>query len=114
MKLSKFAQTDKVAVVTGSGRGIGKGLALAFARAGADLVIAELDAPDARVVAEEIHALGQLYAGLPMRQTMSLGRLLWSPVALWAEDSGPPRVTGRNCRQGKCVQKGCSTLNINQ
>lgn len=46
MILSKFALTDKIAIVTGAGRGIGKGLALAFAEAGADVVVA------ARTVAE--------------------------------------------------------------
>lgn len=46
MILSKFALTDKIAIVTGAGRGIGKGIALGFAEAGADVVVA------ARTVAE--------------------------------------------------------------
>ena len=49
---------DRVAIVTGSGQGIGRGIALAFAREGAKVVIAEIDATTAKSVENEIHELG--------------------------------------------------------
>ena len=36
--LERFKFTDKVAIVTGAAKGIGRGIALAFAEAGADVV----------------------------------------------------------------------------
>ena len=48
----------KVAIITGAGQGIGKGLALRFAREGADIVIAEYNAETAQAAASEIEALG--------------------------------------------------------
>jgi 3-oxoacyl-[acyl-carrier protein] reductase len=50
---------DQVALVTGAGRGIGKALALAFAREGADIGFAEIDPDTARTTAEEVKALGR-------------------------------------------------------
>ena len=49
---------DKVAVVTGSGRGIGEGIALVLAREGARLVIVDMNLDDANNVVKNIAAKG--------------------------------------------------------
>jgi NAD(P)-dependent dehydrogenase (short-subunit alcohol dehydrogenase family) len=49
----------KAAVVTGGGSGIGRGISLALAEAGADVVIADVETGRAEAVAEEIRALGR-------------------------------------------------------
>lgn len=50
----------KTALVTGAGRGIGKGCALALAEAGADIVLNDRPgSPDLQSAAEEIRALGR-------------------------------------------------------
>ncbi len=57
--LDHFSLVGRVAIVTGSGNGIGKGIAEAFAQAGADVVVAEMDAAAGQATAEEIRALGR-------------------------------------------------------
>ena len=49
----------RVALVTGAGRGIGRGAAVALAKEGADVAIAELDATTAKDAAAEIEGLGR-------------------------------------------------------
>ena len=50
--------TDKVAIVTGAGQGIGRAIALRLASAGATIVVAELNREAGETVASEIEALG--------------------------------------------------------
>jgi NAD(P)-dependent dehydrogenase (short-subunit alcohol dehydrogenase family) len=50
---------DKVAIVTGAGRGIGKAIALALADHGAHIVVNDVNPDNARLVAEEIRAKGR-------------------------------------------------------
>jgi 3-oxoacyl-[acyl-carrier protein] reductase len=50
---------EKIAVVTGAGRGIGKAVALAFAKEGADLVVVDLDTDLAEGTAKEIETMGR-------------------------------------------------------
>lgn len=49
----------KKAIITGSGRGIGRAIALAFANEGADIGINEINLPDAESVAREVESIGR-------------------------------------------------------
>lgn len=49
---------DKVAIITGSGRGIGKAAAVQFAREGANVVVSDIDADPAEKTVAEISAMG--------------------------------------------------------
>lgn len=49
-----FRLDGKVALVTGAGRGIGKGIALMLAKQGAHVVLVDLDGKSARKAAEEV------------------------------------------------------------
>jgi len=51
--------SSKKAIVTGSGRGIGREIALKLARAGADVAISDIDLETAKATAAEIEALGR-------------------------------------------------------
>ena len=51
--------TGKVAIVTGGGSGIGRGIALAMAREGADVMIPDIQVVNAEKVAQEIQGLGR-------------------------------------------------------
>ena len=58
--MSVFDLTGKTALVTGSGRGIGKGCAIELARAGADVIVNDLyDGPDLEGTTKEILGMGR-------------------------------------------------------
>jgi len=50
---------SKIAIVTGGGRGIGRGISLVLAREGADIAIADIDIESANRTATEIRDLGR-------------------------------------------------------
>ncbi|HKK51450.1 MAG TPA: SDR family NAD(P)-dependent oxidoreductase [Myxococcota bacterium] len=56
---------EKVSIVTGGGRGVGRGIALALAREGSAVAIPELDPETARRTADEIRALGGRALAVP-------------------------------------------------
>ncbi len=56
---------DRVAIVTGAGQGMGRGIAKCLANAGAHIVVAEYEAERIAPVAAEIEALGVKCLGAP-------------------------------------------------
>ncbi len=79
MKLTKFALTDKTAIVTGSGKGIGKGIALGFAEVGANVAVADIDAAAAEATAAEIRGIGRRALALPIGRIKIVAFILIFP-----------------------------------
>ena len=59
MRFPDFGLTGRIAIVTGASKGLGHGVALALANAGADVVVTSRDIKRARPVAGEIQAMGR-------------------------------------------------------
>jgi 7-alpha-hydroxysteroid dehydrogenase len=65
MILDRYRLTDGVAIVTGAGRGIGAGIALAFAEVGAHVVCAARTAEQIEGVAAGVRAFGRRALAVP-------------------------------------------------
>jgi 7-alpha-hydroxysteroid dehydrogenase len=65
MILDRFRLTDRVAVVTGAGRGIGAACAVALADAGADVVISARTESQLANVAKQVEAAGRRAVAVP-------------------------------------------------
>jgi NAD(P)-dependent dehydrogenase (short-subunit alcohol dehydrogenase family) len=65
MTVPTLDATGKTVVVTGASKGLGRAMALGFAEAGADVVVASRNVAACEIVADEIRALGR--QALPLR-----------------------------------------------
>ncbi len=71
MLLDMFRLTDRIAIVTGGGRAIGKAIALGMAEAGAHVVIVDLDAKSAEATAQEVRSRGRRALAVPADVTQA-------------------------------------------
>jgi len=83
MILDRFHLDDRVAIVTGAGQGIGRGIALGLAEAGAHLVLAARTRSDLEEVAEAIEERGRRALVVPtdVMETAALATLVDDTVA---------------------------------
>ena len=94
--LDLFHLNNKVAVVTGAGKGIGKGIAIALAEAGADLVLASRTKKDLIEVKEEIKKIGRKATIFPtdVTNTESIDLLCeeaikdFGKIDIWVNNAG--------------------------
>ncbi|MBN1316995.1 MAG: SDR family oxidoreductase [Anaerolineales bacterium] len=66
MKIKEYDVKDRVAIVTGAGRGIGKAIALILGEAGADVIVASRTAAEIEQTAKEIRGLGRKALAIPL------------------------------------------------
>ena len=83
MILDLFKLTDRVAIVTGAGKGIGRGIALAFAEAGADIGCAARTQADIDSTAAAVRERGRraLAVRTDVTKTQDLEALVASTLA---------------------------------
>ena len=90
----------KIALVTGGARGIGRAIALRFAREGADVAVADMNVEGARSVAGEIEAAGRraLAIGVDVRELAQIRNMVGQAVGTFgridvlANNAGVVRV----------------------
>ena len=78
-----MSHSEKIAVVTGASRGIGKAVALQLARDGADVLVMARDEARLQATADEIRALGRRAAvcATDLREPAAAGRVVEAALA---------------------------------
>ena len=93
--INPFRLDGKLAVVTGAGKGIGRGIALSLAQAGADVVISARTESDLNNLAKDIEALGRkaYCVAADVTDTADLEKLVAAanavrPIDIWVNNAG--------------------------
>ena len=93
--------TGKVVVVTGGSKGLGRAMALGFAEAGADVVVASRKLEPCEIVAEEVRALGR--RALPV--SCHVGD--WDQCAALDRRRRSPSSAGSTCSSTTPASRRC-------
>lgn len=93
---------NKTAIVTGAGRGLGKGIALKLAAEGAKVIVADMSMETASATAEEINASGGTAKAFAVNiakqdEVKAMMTLPWSLSAHWMLLSTTPESTATPC-----------------
>jgi len=96
MSANPFSLEGQIAVVTGAGKGIGEGIALCLANAGADVALAARNAGDLERVAQLVRALGRRALVVPtdvtdVAQLQHLGasaKAELGAIDIWVSNAG--------------------------
>ena len=88
-----FDLSGRLAVVTGAGKGIGRGIAVQLAQAGADVVISSRTSTDLNEVADEIRALGRQATPVVADvtntdQLTAIATAAERPIDIWVNNAG--------------------------
>jgi 7-alpha-hydroxysteroid dehydrogenase len=88
-----FDLSNRLAVVTGAGKGIGRGIALQLANAGADVIVSARTLSDLEEVAAAIHAIGRQATPVvaDVTNTDQLQRVAAAadrPIDIWVNNAG--------------------------
>ena len=108
MNTTPFDLTGKVAVVTGTSRGLGQYLGRALARAGADLVITSREPATLAPFRAEVEALGRCAFPLPLdvRRAESIQAMVEAAVAHYGKIDilvDEDEVIGGSMRESRVV-----------
>ncbi|RLA99883.1 MAG: 2-hydroxycyclohexanecarboxyl-CoA dehydrogenase [Deltaproteobacteria bacterium] len=96
-----FELTDKVAIVTGGARGIGKGISIMMAKQGASVAIADILEEEAKKTVEEIEKQGGKAMAVKtditdleqVKQTVAKVKEEFGPVDILVNNAGWDRIT---------------------
>ena len=98
MIFDRFSLKGKVAIVTGAGRGIGKGIALAFAEAGADLVCVARTVSQIEATVTNVRSLGR--KALAIRCDVQDGKQVEDMVRMARREFGHIDILVNNAAEG--------------
>jgi NAD(P)-dependent dehydrogenase (short-subunit alcohol dehydrogenase family) len=101
VSLDKFRLDDRVALVTGGSKGLGRAMAKALAGAGADVVVTSRHLDEGELVAAEIHQLGRRALALKadMRDPQAITEMVrrteadFGKIDILVNNAGTGRVT---------------------